>query len=309
MMITKSIQDDHEAIVGRFRAFLQAHGKAPRTCRTYGDYVERMLRLRTGEEPITDALGRRYLEAVAEARATSSSTYRVVYAALTAFFSLHLRHETVDLGPRPVAPKKDRVKAISVLTQDQLLALLAELQQPNHRLFALLAYGTGMRLLECCQARWEDIDGDRGLLRVARQKGGGGRWVSVPPTLLQRLRRHWRRQPRGPFILTSSRRPQRHLEPSSIQCAFQRARRRAALPSWVTPHTLRHTFATHQLQAGLDIRSVQQLLGHSQITTTMRYLHFLDLQDGQTRQAKDLTAQLVAHWQNQRRAAARGGRS
>lgn len=285
-----------------FRSFLVTMGLAERTARTYGDYVDRMRRMRRRGEPVDPDLGRRYLRQIAESRSLSSSTYRIVHSALRQYFEAFLQGPAVDLGPKPAAPRKSRHGAIPVLTQDQLLALFAAFQSPHHRLFAVLIYATGLRLLEACHLRVDDIAFGNQRIRVAKQKGGGGRWVAMSDALAQRLRLHLQQRPGTCWVFPSMRDPTRSLCPSSMQCAVKRARTVADLPRWVTPHALRHTFATHQLQAGLDIRSLQILLGHSSITTTMRYLHWLDMTDGQPRIAVDLLDQLLVH-HRQRRAA------
>ncbi len=295
-----------------FRSFLAVQGKSSRTCRTYAEYVDRMLRRRLPHEAVDDALGRRFLAAIAEERSCSSSSYRIIYAALERYFIDFLRHKTCDLGQRPKSPPKGRHEAVTVLTLDQVIRLLASFQKPTHTLFAALLYGTGMRILESAQLRLDFMDWDRGLIRLTKVKGGGGRWVSMGPRLAVRLwtQAEAARRSGSIFLFPSPKNLDRHLEPSSIQCAFQRARRVAQLPSWVTPHTLRHSYATHQLQAGLDIRSLQVLLGHSQITTTMRYLHFVDmLGGGQPRQAFDLVGHLENHWRATKNGTANGGAS
>jgi integrase/recombinase XerD len=299
MSTAQSMAAEEAATLAQFRNFLAATGKARRTCRTYGDYVERMLRIRRTREAVDAALGRRYLQSVADTRGYASSTYRIIYSALQRYFIDFLRHEACDLGFKPRSPSKSRSQAITVLTPGQMIQLLSAIPHTGHRLMAALLYGTGMRILEACQLASEDIDWERGLLRIREQKGGGGRWVALRPALLARVQRHQQRHPGDRFVFTSPHNRNRHIEPSSVQCAFKRARQAAGLPSWVTPHALRHTFATHQLQAGLDIRSVQQLLGHSVITTTMRYVHFLDLHGGNPRQPVDLLADLEQHWRDQ----------
>lgn len=279
-----------------FRQYLLTMGRAERTARTYADYVERMLRIRRRGEPIDAALGRRYLRQIAEARSVSSSTYRIVHAALRQFFEDFLEGPAAELGPKPAAPPKSRHGAIPVLTQDQLLALFAGFRSAHHRLFAVLVYATGVRLTEACHLRVEDLAFGSGRIRVAVQKGGGGRWVAMPPPLAQRLQRHLRQRPGAQWVFASAQDPSQPLCPASMQSAVARARAVAGLPSWVTPHALRHTFATHQLQAGLDIRSLQVLLGHAVITTTMRYLHWLDMTGGQPRAPIDLLDRLADHW-------------
>lgn len=283
--------------VEKYEIFLRAAGKSSRTCQSYGSYVAQMLAGRRPRERIGPPLGRRYLASLAAERQIASSTYRVAWNALRWYF-VEFRGITVcDLGPRPQSAKK--TQALVVLTEAQVMTLLATIPNPMHRLFASLLYATGMRILECCQMQQADIDWDGMRLRIRHQKGGGGRWVHTGAALKERLRSQVRRWPDATHLFPSPKNAGRHLEPSTIQCAVKRAVRAAGLPTWVTPHTLRHTYATHQLQAGIDIRSLQVLLGHASITTTMRYLHALDMSTGLPRQPFDLIARLRETWQAQ----------
>lgn len=282
-----------------FRRFLTTHGLSARTCQTYGDYVDRMLRLRQDDEPVTDALGRRYLRQLADQRGMTSSTYRIVHSALKAYFHKYLKQDC-DLGERPAPQARSQHAAIAVLSRDQVMSLILHLRKPSHRLFAVLVYATGLRLMEAAAMRMDAISHETGGLRIACQKGGGGRWVAMPPGLASRLATWDEQHPGHTFVFTSPRDPTRHLCAHSFQSAFKTASRSANLPSWVTPHTLRHCFATHQLQAGLDIRAVQVLLGHASVTTTMRYLHFVDMDTSKPRQPFDLISMLEDRWRSQR---------
>lgn len=300
----------HESLHG-FRAFLTSLGLRERTCRTYTEYLGRVLAFRSHpDDPVDLALGQAYLQHIAEQRAASCSTYRIVYAALKKFFFAY-RHmdlaQLPQLGEKPRPTSRSKVQAVSVLTQGQMVTLLTAFRCQRHRLFACLIYATGMRLLEATLIRVEDCCWDQQRLRVREQKGGGGRWVYLEPDLTARLQAHVAAYVEAsPWLFRSPRDATKPMSPAGFQHAIKVASRAAGLPSWVTAHTLRHTFATHQLQAGLDIRSVQLLLGHASVTTTMRYLHYIDMLGGEPRTPQPLLADLTAHWRQERR---NGGRS
>lgn len=276
-----------------FFLYLRRAGKTPRTCKSYSYHAARMLKLRKPRERITIGLGRRYLTSLAE-RGLSTSTYRIAWNALRWYFVEMRQCTDADLGPRPTAPKKRH--AVASLSLDQVMDLLVAISNPHHRLFASLLYGTGMRILECCRVRVSDIDWERHRLRIRQQKGGGGRWVHFGQGLERQLRTHVQRIPQECYAFPSPKDRSRHIEPSSIQCAIQRARQTAGLPDWATPHALRHSYATHQLQAGLDIRRLQVLLGHAAITTTMRYLDVIDMESGLPQVPFDLMERLRDRW-------------
>jgi integrase/recombinase XerD len=132
-------------------------------------------------------------------------------------------------------------------------------------------YGAGLRVSEAVRVKVDDIDAVRGVLRVRRGKGGKSREVMLSPKLLRALRSYWHAaQPPLPYLFVSAR-TGRPVCPDSIRTAIHRAHTDARMKKSVTPHTLRHSFATHLLEGGTDIRVIQHLLGHRSVMTTMRY--------------------------------------
>ena len=149
----------------------------------------------------------------------------------------------------------------------------------RYRAALMTAYGAGLRVSEVAALRVSDIDSQRRLIRVRQGKGKKDRYAMLSPRLLEVLRCWWRSQyPSRPPRTTSPEdwlfpgfRPGRHLNVESLQTACREAARAAGLSKRVTVHTLRHSFATHMLENGTDIRLIQALLGHSRIDTTARY--------------------------------------
>ena len=130
--------------------------------------------------------------------------------------------------------------------------------------------GAGLRISEAVSLKIADIDSKRMLIRVEQGKGGKDRYAMLSPRLLDVLRRYWRAFPSDHYLFPSWRN-NRHMSPASLQSACRDAAARSGLRKRVTVHTLRHSFATHLLENGTDIRIIQVLLGHSQIDTTARY--------------------------------------
>jgi site-specific recombinase XerD len=127
-----------------------------------------------------------------------------------------------------------------------------------------------MRLSEACQLETSDIDAQRGVIRVRNAKGGNERIVMLSPQLLGSLRAYWRfARPPAPYLFTA--RTGRPIHPEVARNAMTAAARAARLGKRVTPHVLRHSFATHLLERGVDTRVIQVLLGHMSIRTTARY--------------------------------------
>ena len=178
------------------------------------------------------------------------------------------RPEVVACIPRA----KIRRSVPTVLSGHDVERLLDAIQSPKYRAILMTAYGAGMRIGEVCALQVEDIDNQRMLIRV-RDGKTGDRYVMLSPRVLGALRRYWRvARPSGPELFPG-RRPGTVLCRNAVAKALGPILDQAALGKHVTPHTLRHSFATHLLDLGTDIRTVQLLLGHASIETTARYLH------------------------------------
>jgi site-specific recombinase XerD len=137
-------------------------------------------------------------------------------------------------------------------------------------------YGTGMRRTEVSLLKVSDIDSRRMMIRVERGKGGGGRDLPLSPTLLETLREYWRWKKPCTYLFPSGTDkcgPERPISDKTVWYACKEAARYARIKKHVTPHTLRHSWATHLLEAGTDLRTIQVLLGHVDLETTARYLH------------------------------------
>ncbi len=159
----------------------------------------------------------------------------------------------------------------TVLSQDEVAAFLEALQHPVYRAIATVLYGTGLRIDEALALKVTDVDGERGVLRVLHGKGDRARDVRLSPKLYQFLRWYWDvAQPPRPYLF-ASRRTGRPPKQQTVCHAFALAQEQAGITKRVRPHVLRHSYATHLLEAGTDIRVIQALLGHRSLQTTMRY--------------------------------------
>lgn len=165
---------------------------------------------------------------------------------------------------------KDRHRLPTVLAIEDVQGLLRALVEPKYRMFFAFLYGTGLRLSEGCRVQTGDIDGRRGVLRVRAGKTHKERAVALSAPLLETLRAYWRIvRPASPWLFASRRGTQLNAEVA--RTALGRAALAAGLHQRVTPHVLRHSFATHALEAGVDLRVIQVVLGHGSIRTTARY--------------------------------------
>jgi integrase/recombinase XerD len=158
----------------------------------------------------------------------------------------------------------------------------------KHRAILLTCYGAGLRISEAVSLKPSDIDSRRMLLRVEQGKGGKDRYAMLSPCLLEVLRAYFRAlRPTAPWLFPSWR-PHKHVTAGAVQTACREAWKRSRLGKHVTPHSLRHAFATHLLEAGTDIRVIQALLGHSRIDTTARYTAVSPVTIGKTISPLDL---------------------
>lgn len=167
-------------------------------------------------------------------------------------------------------PKKERRLPV-VLSRSEVGAFLQAVADPRHRTFLLTLYATGLRLAEGLNLVPEDIDSSRMVIRVRQGKGRKDRFVPLAPKLLVELREHYRRTRPRTWLFEA--RPGRPMSKAPIQKACAPACRKAGITKRVTPHVMRHSFATHLLEAGTDLRTVQLLLGHRSLNTTAIYLH------------------------------------
>jgi site-specific recombinase XerD len=164
-------------------------------------------------------------------------------------------------GPQPLP---------TVLSVEEVSRLLDSLESAKHRVFFTTVYGTGLRISEACRLQTGDVDAARGVIHVREGKGNKERLVMLDPKLLSLLREYWRQErPARPYLFTGKN--GRPLDPEVARCALRRARTAAGIDKRVTPHALRHSFATHLLEDGTDLRVIQVLLGHSSLRSTTRY--------------------------------------
>jgi site-specific recombinase XerD len=157
-----------------------------------------------------------------------------------------------------------------VLSAEEVEKVLKALQTLKYRVFFTTVYGTGLRVREACRLETRDIDAPRGVIHVRQGKGDKDRLVMLSPRLLHILREYWRvERPPQPWLFASRRGGP--LSDDTARHALRLATAAAGLGKHVTPHVLRHSFATHLLEHGTELRIIQVLLGHSQIRTTTRY--------------------------------------
>ena len=198
---------------------------------------------------------------------TSWAGFNVAVCALRFFYGVTLER-TAMVDRIPYARKRRQLPVI--LSADEVVRFLAAVPSLKHRTALMTAYAAGLRVSEVVRLKIADIDSSRMLIRVEQGKGGRDRYIMLSPQLLVVLRAYWR-ETRPAHWMFPGQDETRPLDPSVLQWACRKARSAAKLGKPVTIHTLRHSFATHLLEAGTDIRAIQVLLGHRDLSTTARY--------------------------------------
>jgi site-specific recombinase XerD len=252
----------------RFVAELTRRNYSPRTVEAYVAGVVRLVR-HTGRSPdqvSADDLRSFQLHLID--RQISWSTFNQTACALR-FFYRHVLGRSHFVPHIPFARKPQKLPVI--LSPEEVRRLLEVVGPPRQRLMLRLAYGCGLRLGEVLHLRVADIDSARGLLWVRAGKGNKDRGVPLPTCLLRELRVHWQIHRPADYLFPN--RQGRPLHRAVLQRALGQALRVSGLTKPATVHTLRHCYATHLLEAGMDLPTLQRLLGHNHVQTTMRYLH------------------------------------
>ncbi len=194
-------------------------------------------------------------------------------AALRFFFVKTLkRHQFREFLPYP----QDRRRLPTVLSREEVARLIDAAGTLFRRTLLMTLYATGMRRSELACLKVSDIDSQRMIIRVVEGKGSKDRDLPLSPALLETLREYWRWRKPKTYLFPSRdprRGPEQPISDKTVWIACSDAARRAGIRKRVTPHTLRHSWATHLLEAGTDLRTIQVLLGHGDLETTAQYLH------------------------------------
>jgi len=216
-----------------------------------------------------------------------ASTRNVYAAWLRFFFGTTLeRPDWVDSVPQARPFRRLPV----VLSGSEVERLLEAFDSPTHRAIATLCYGAGLRVSEACGLRIEDVDGEGRRLRIRHAtKGGKHRHLPLTPRLRRELRTYYRKvRPEGPFLFPGRDTNERPITREAFHLALVEAARVADIDKHISAHVLRHSYATHPIEAGADLRSVQLLLGHARIESTAIYIHLTHARQAQLPSPLDL---------------------
>ena len=228
---------------------------------------------------------RRFLLHLVEERAVSRSTLKQVRAALKFLYVVTL-NRPVEVEWLPTTRKQRYLPVI--LSGTEVASFLAAIRGEKYRAVLTTIYAGGLRISEACRLRPGDIDSKRMVITI-RGKGGKERLTMLSARLLACLRNYWKQErPARDGWLFPGRTKEGHASPETTRKVFHKVIAAAGITKKVTPHTLRHSFATHLIESGVDVTVVQALLGHSSILTTQIYTHVSTEQIASTRSPYDL---------------------
>lgn len=235
-------------------------------------------------EHLTSEEIRAYLHHLLVERQLAWSTCNVIAAAIRFLYVETLGWPMAELN---LPPRTDRKPLPQVLSAEELQRLFAHTTHPKHRTLLMTTYAAGLRVSEVVRLQVTDIESERMLIRVNQGKGNKDRYTLLSTRVLAELRAYWKLA-RPPLWLFPGYHPNRPMSSSTAQKIYERARRQARIPRGSGIHSLRHSFATHLLDAGVDPRTIQVLLGHRALATTTRYLQVSRQHLGHVRSPLDL---------------------
>lgn len=258
---------------------LQLNGKGERTQESYVRTVRMLTEFyhKTPDAVTEDEL-REYFLHRKNVSLWAPKTMRICYCGIRFFYTNVLQHDWHIFN---ILRAQTEHRLPSVLSEEEVRKILSCVNTAHNHAYLTTVYSCGLRLHECLHLEVSDIDSSRKMLHVHRGKGAKDRYVPLPESTLHILRQHWKTHRHPHLIFPAIGRNGKQassttltMAKSSVQGAFRRAKKQAGITKKnVCIHTLRHSYATHLLEAGVNLRSIQQFLGHARLETTMVYLH------------------------------------
>jgi integrase/recombinase XerD len=263
---------------------LELHRKSPRTIEAYVTAVAQLAQhYRRSPDAITLEEIREFLHYLITQRKVAFSTCNQKLAGIRFFYRIVLGQDEISLR----VPAKRSGRLPEPLSRGEIARLLDATQNTKHRVLLMTAYGGGLRVSELVHLLPRDIHSERMLIRVNQGKGHKDRYTLLSQRLLEELRAYWRAY-RPQHWLFSGKDASRPLPVDTAQKVFSTAKQRAGVQHGHGIHCLRHSFATHLMEAGVPLPTIQRLMGHACLSTTAKYLHVTSKHLGSIRSPLDL---------------------
>ena len=249
---------------------LQLSGAKPRTQAAYLREVENLAKyFKRSPAELGEAELKQYMLYMINERHLSEGTFRFYVAGLKFFYRTTLKREWPVEKIRHPRSKRNLPVVLDLMEVESLFSVTRNLK---HKAMLMITYSSGLRVSETARLKLTDIDSKRMTVRVSQGKGGKDRYSILSETALEHLRRYWKKYHPTEWLFAGSK-GEGHISLSTIQQVFKQAKKRAGITKPASIHTLRHSFATHLIEAGTSLHHVQLLLGHRSPTTTTVYLH------------------------------------
>jgi site-specific recombinase XerD len=250
--------------------YMMAQNYSANTIRSYVKSFNTFMRVNSYQSPdtLTEKQIVSYLSGMTE-QGLSPASLNMLVNALLYYFRTVLKKDSFEIHlPRP--RKEHHLPA--VLTMEECFNIFRQVENPKHRLLLMIGYGAGLRRSEIISLKWEDILFDEHKIHVKQSKGNKDRMVMLPYMIVSFLKDYRKLYPSDDWVFGGQYKGEA-LSAGTVQAVMRQAVLKAGLEKRATVHTLRHSFATHLLESGTDIRYIQELLGHSSLKTTMIYTH------------------------------------
>lgn len=270
VLFKRKLTEDQKKLLNNFFLYLRGKRYSDSTIQTYTFFVADFINFHT-ETPLTELTNRHvelFIEKVFIERKYSVSTQRQFISALKIFIVFYPHTKINDLILE--RPKKNR-KLPSVLSQEEVLSIISVTQNLKHRAIIALIYSCGLRISELINLKLVDFHIERKQLIVKNGKGRKDRYVSLADSFIPLLSNYYHSYKPATYFVEGQQKGKYTAE--SVRQFLRRSCEKAQIKKIVTPHTLRHSYATHLLENGVDIRYIQSLLGHAKPETTMIYTH------------------------------------
>jgi len=258
-----------KTLLERMKQNMELKGFSPRTQKSYHSYVKQFEQhYKRSSEYLGNPEIKDFLEYLIKVKQASSSGVNQAYSALKFLYETTLDRKWVM---KKIPRIKKEKKLPTVLDREEVQSLFAVIRNLKHRCILMTTYSAGLRISETARMKITDIDSKRMLIKV-RGKGAKERYTLLSKVALETLRDYWKYYRPTEWLFPGSP-ASKPISTSSIERIFKKAKHQAGIIKIATPHSLRHSFATHLLEAGVDLHHVQLLLGHRSPKTTTIYLH------------------------------------
>ncbi|MGY5351059.1 tyrosine-type recombinase/integrase [Wenyingzhuangia sp. IMCC45533] len=263
------LDSEQKEILNNFYKYLRGKRYSESTLKTYTNLIAEFIIYKDKEDVLDLRCIEKHTENILVTKKVSVSTHRQFISAMKHFLIFVGSDLTLDFTA--VAPKKDK-KLPNILSKDEVISLIRVTRNLKHRVCIALIYSSGLRISELLNLKIQDLDTSRMLLKVENSKGRKDRYVPIAQVMLPLIKNYIATYTPTYYLIEGLEKGQIY-SPMSVRKFLKRSCYYAGIQKRVTPHTFRHSYATHLLENGTDIRYIQSLLGHSRPETTMLYTH------------------------------------